>query len=67
MSDSLKNKFLFYSPTEYEEKDYFANALIYICENNDEGSLGLIINRSIDVQMVDNFLDVKERNILIKK
>ena len=42
MSDSLKNKFLFYSPTEYEEKDYFANALIYVCENNDEGSLGSV-------------------------
>ena len=67
MSDSLKNKFLFYSPTEYEEKDYFANALIYMCENNDEGSLGLIINRSIDVQMVDNFLDLKEKNHLNQK
>ena len=67
MSDSLKNKFLFYSPAEYEEKDYFANALIYVCENNHEGSLGVIINRSIDVQMVDNFLDVKEKKHLNQK
>ncbi len=43
MTDSLRNKFLYYSSTEYEEKDYFANALIYVCENNDEGSLGLNI------------------------
>ena len=61
MTDSLKNKFLYYSPTEYEEKDYFSDSLIYVCENNEEGSLGLIVNRSIDVQMDDNFLDVKEK------
>ena len=38
-----------------------------MCENNDEGSLGLIINRSIDVQMIDNFLDVKEKKHLNQK
>ena len=67
MTNSLKNKFLYYSPSEYEEKDYFANSLIYICENNDEGSLGLIINRSIDVQMVDNSLDGKKKKHLNQK
>ena len=61
MNDSLRNKFLYYSPTEYEEKDYFADSLIYVCENNEGGSVGLIVNRSIDVQMDDNFLDVKEK------
>ena len=61
MTDSLRNKFLYYSPAEYEEKDYFADSLIYVCENNKEGSIGLIVNRSIDVQMVDNFNDVKEQ------
>ena len=61
MNDSLRNKFLYYSPKEYEEKDYFADSLIYVCENNEGGSVGLIVNRSIDVQMDDNFLDVKEK------
>ena len=63
MNDSLRNKFLYYSPAEYEDKDYFADSLIYVCENNEEGSLGLIVNRSIDVQMEDNFLDVKEKKL----
>ena len=67
MTDSLRNKFLYYSPAEYEEKDYFADSLIYICENNKEGSLGLIVNRSIDVQMVDNFTDIKEKRLLDQK
>ena len=67
MTDSLRNKFLYYSPAEYEEKDYFADSLIYICENNKEGSLGLIVNRSIDVQMIDNFTDTKEKRLLDQK
>ena len=67
MTDSLRNKFLYYSPAEYEEKDYFADSLIYICENNKEGSLGLIVNRSIDVQMVDNYTDIKEKRLLDQK
>ena len=67
MTNTLRNKFLYYSPTEYEEKDYFADSLIYICENNKEGSLGLIVNRSIDVQMVDNFTDIKEKRLLDQK
>ena len=67
MTDSLRNKFLYYSPAEYEEKDYFADSLIYVCENNKEGSIGLIVNRSIDVQMVDNFIDVKEQKHLNQK
>ena len=67
MTDSLRNKFLYYSPAEYEEKDYFADSLIYICENSKEGSLGLIVNRSIDVQMVDSFTDIKEKRLLDQK
>jgi len=67
MTDSLRNKFLYYSPAEYVEKDYFADSLIYICENNKEGSFGLIVNRSIDVQMVDNFTDIKEKRLLDQK
>ena len=67
MTDSLRNKFLYYSPAEYEEKDYFADSLIYVCENNKGGSLGLIVNRSIDVQMVDNFADIKEKRLLDQK
>ena len=67
MTDSLRNKFLYYSPSEYEEKDYFSDSLIYVCENNKEGSLGLIVNRSIDVKMVDSFTDDKEKRLLDQK
>lgn len=51
---SLIGKLLFFSPSE-RGPSYFTNSLIYICDHNSEGAIGLIINRQIDL-MTDNLL-----------
>ena len=30
---------------------YFAKTLTYICEHNDQGALGLVVNRPIDMTL----------------
>ncbi len=35
--------------------DYFATSLIYICEHNDDGAMGLIINRPSEMTLVELF------------
>ncbi|MDR2187606.1 MAG: YqgE/AlgH family protein [Azonexus sp.] len=32
---------------------YFAHALVYICEHNENGALGIIVNRPIDLNLTD--------------
>ena len=55
---SYKNKLLFFSPSE-REPSYFTNSLIYICEHNAEGSMGLIINRPINIDIKEFFESLK--------
>jgi putative transcriptional regulator len=40
---------------------YFARALVYICEHNDNGALGIIVNRPIDMNLGSLFdkIDIK--------
>jgi putative transcriptional regulator len=59
MSDSLKNRFIYFCSPDSEE-DYFARTLIYICENNDEGSFGIILNRSVEIRLKDFFSSANE-------
>ena len=51
---NIKNHFLVAMPSMMDSN--FRYAVIYICEHNDEGSMGLIINRPIDIS-VGNMLD----------
>ena len=51
---SLIGKLLFFSPSE-REPSYFTNSLIFICEHSQEGAIGVIINRQIDLK-TDNLL-----------
>ena len=44
--ETCKNKLLYFSPSE-DNSSYFTNSLIYVCEHNLEGSMGLIINKSL--------------------
>ena len=46
MNNNLKDKFLYFCNSE-NDKNYFSKTLIYLCENNEEGSFGIIINRNI--------------------
>jgi len=58
--DTCRNKLIYFSPSE-DNVSYFTNSLIYVCEHNLEGSMGLIINRQINIKTEDLFhsLDLK--------
>jgi putative transcriptional regulator len=51
---SLIGKLLFFSPSD-RGPSYFTNSLIFICDHSSEGTVGLIINRQIDL-MTNNLL-----------
>jgi putative transcriptional regulator len=59
MSDSLKNRFIYFCSPDSEE-DYFARTLIYVCENNNDGSFGIILNRSVEIRLKDFFSSANE-------
>ena len=56
---SLKNHFLVAMPGLHD--DNFSGAVIYICEHNKEGAMGLIINQQLDIpaKAVFDRLDLK--------
>lgn len=58
-SVNLTDNFLIAMPTL--EDPYFAQALVYICEHNENGALGIIVNRPIDMKMAELFekIDIK--------
>ena len=49
--DKIKGKILFFSPNE-EGTSYFTDSLIYICDHNEQGSLGLIFNRPLELSLI---------------
>ena len=59
MNNNLKDKFLYFCNSE-NDKDYFSKTLIYLCENNDEGSFGIIINRTVEIRLKDFFSSASE-------
>ena len=59
MNNNLKDKFLYFCNSE-NEKDYFSKTLIYLCENNEEGSFGIIINRTVEIRLKDFFSSASE-------
>lgn len=58
-SVNLTDNFLIAMPTL--EDPYFSNALVYICEHNENGALGIIVNRPIDMNLAGLFdkIDIK--------
>lgn len=56
---NLTDNFLIAMPTL--EDPYFANALVYVCEHNENGALGIIVNRPIDMNLASLFekIDIK--------
>jgi putative transcriptional regulator len=48
---SLKNQFLLAMPGL--TADYFGNSIIYLCEHNDDGAMGIIVNRPTDLSLSD--------------
>lgn len=58
-SVNLTDHFLIAMPAL--EDPYFSNALVYICEHNENGALGVIVNRPIDMNLAGLFdkIDIK--------
>jgi len=56
---NLTDNFLIAMPTL--EDPYFSNALVYICEHNENGALGIIVNRPIDMNLAGLYekIDIK--------
>jgi putative transcriptional regulator len=48
-SVNLTDNFLIAMPAL--EDPYFSNALVYICEHNENGALGIIVNRPLDLNL----------------
>jgi len=48
---NLKNHFLIAMPDL--AGDYFADMLTYICEHNEDGAMGLVVNRPSDVSILE--------------
>ena len=65
-SVDLTNHFLIAMPSMADP--YFAKSLTYICEHNDQGALGIVVNRPIDMTLQALFerlsLNLKKRSML---
>ena len=46
-----KGKLLIAEP--FLDEDYFRRAIIFLCENNNEGSFGFVINNFINIKLCD--------------
>jgi putative transcriptional regulator len=49
--ESLRNRFLVASP--YLQASGFQGSVIFLCEHNEEGALGLVVNRALDLTVGD--------------
>ncbi|MFC3152017.1 YqgE/AlgH family protein [Litoribrevibacter euphylliae] len=54
--DSLRHHFLIAMP--HLQGDIFTGSLTYICEHNEEGALGLIINKPLPVKLSEILLEL---------
>ena len=60
--NSLKNHFLLAMPSLNDEN--FSGSVVYICEHNADGAMGLIINQQLDIpaKAVFDRLDLEQKN-----
>lgn len=56
-SVNLTHQFLIAMPAMADP--YFARALVYVCEHNEQGALGVIVNRPIDLTLAGLFEKVE--------
>lgn len=61
MEHSLQHHFLIAMPTFIDS--FFYRSVIYICEHNDEGAMGLIINRPTQIMLDELFSHLEVDNI----
>lgn len=58
---SLENQFLIAMPSL--ANDYFNKTVTYICEHNDEGAMGLIINMPVNITLHDLLKQIEENDL----
>jgi putative transcriptional regulator len=58
--DSLENQFLIAMPSLGD--DYFNKTVTYICEHNDGGAMGLIINMPVNMTLQDLLTQIAEND-----
>jgi len=54
-SFNLTDSFLYFSEKNME--DFFYDSLIYICEHDERGAFGLVINQPLKLTTKKNYLD----------
>jgi putative transcriptional regulator len=57
MADSLRGKLLIASPSLY---DYFRRAVVLVIEHNDDGAMGVILNRPSETTVAEAVPDLAE-------
>jgi putative transcriptional regulator len=60
LGDTLAGQFLI--ATSQIQDDFFHRSVIYMCEHNAEGAMGIIINTAIDKISIDEILDQMQMN-----
>ncbi len=58
--ESLENQFLIAMPSL--GNDYFNKTVTYICDHNDEGAMGLIINMPVNITLHDLLKQIDDEN-----
>ena len=58
---SLENQFLIAMPALAD--DYFNKTVTYICEHNDDGAMGLIINMPVNITLHDLLKQIEENDL----
>jgi putative transcriptional regulator len=58
--ESLENQFLIAMPSL--DDGYFNKTVTYICEHNDEGAMGLIINMPVNITLHDLLKQIEEND-----
>lgn len=58
--NSLENQFLIAMPSLAD--GYFNKTVTYICEHNDEGAMGLIINMPVNITLFDLLKQIEEND-----
>lgn len=61
IEQSLQHHFLIAMPTFIDS--FFYRSVVYICEHNDEGAMGLIINRPTQIMLDELFTHLEVDNI----
>lgn len=60
INNSQENKFLYFS--NQMPGDFFSDSLIYLCEHNNEGAFGFIVNQPFEVSVSSLFSKLNPRN-----